>query len=74
MVNKKFCAEIAYDSLDGGVHSDLCWQCGPNAEAAPVTDEYRKLLHDCLDEWLNRSNGSGAFWVGDPEYFSSSEN
>ncbi len=70
---KKFCAEIAYESAGGGVHSDLCWRCGPTAEPAAVSDEYRQLLHDCLDEWLNRSDGSGAFWVGDPEYFASAE-
>lgn len=72
-MEKKFCAEIAYDSLAGWVHSDLCWRCRPGVDPERVTEEYRKLLHDCLDEWLNRSNGSGAFWVGDPAYFETEE-
>lgn len=66
----KFCGEIAYDGTDG-VHSDICWSCGPASEGGPLTDEYRALLHACLDEWLDNSNGSGAFWVGDGSYFAS---
>jgi hypothetical protein len=31
--------------------------------------DYRKFLHDCLDEWINKSKGTGAFWLGDPKYF-----
>lgn len=56
----KFCAEIAY----GYVHTDLC------CHAAALGDgEYRKLLHAALDEWLDRSDGDGGFWVGDPNHF-----
>jgi len=73
----KFCGEIAYTDkreefgfeYEFGVHSDICWNCGPKAEEQELTDEYRQLLHDCLDEWLNKANGKGSFWVGDPDYF-----
>lgn len=60
-----FCGEITYDTEKGGVHSDICVHS--NEEA--VTDDYRQFLHNCLDEWLNKSNGTGAFWVGDSDYF-----
>lgn len=53
--------EITYECEYGNVHSDLV-----NEE---MTDEFRKFLHDCLDEWLENANGTGAFWVGNPEYF-----
>lgn len=67
----KFCAEIQYETSEGGVHSDLCHNCNPSAEVREVTEEFRQVLHRALDEWLNKSNGTGAFWVGDPEYFRS---
>lgn len=75
----KFCAEITYDRgyddegnkvSDYWVHSDICFNCGPHTDKnKPLTDEHRQFLHDCLDEWLNQSNGTGAFWCGDPKYF-----
>lgn len=75
----KFCAEIQYDRgydeqnnpVEGyWVHSDVCFNCGPNTDITkPLTDEHRRILHECLDEWLNNSNGTGAFWCGDPSYF-----
>lgn len=34
-----------------------------------LTEEYRKFLHKALDEWLDKSNGTGAFWLGEPDYF-----
>lgn len=49
--------EITYNT----VHSDLI--------SPEITDEFRALLHGCLDEWLDKADGNGAFWVGDPEYF-----
>jgi hypothetical protein len=64
----KFCGEITYER-DGGVHSDICWKCDPKASGKPITDDYRQFLHDCLDEWLDQSNGTGAFWLGQPTYF-----
>ena len=64
---KEFCGEIAYDGENGGVHSDICWHEKDDQKA--ISDNYRKFLHDCLDEWLNKSNGTGAFWLGDYKYF-----
>lgn len=64
-----FCGEISYDSPIGGVHSDICWGCNPGNTNNPISDEHREFLHGCLDEWLNKSNGTGAFWVGDSDYF-----
>jgi hypothetical protein len=56
------CAEIQYDD----VHSDIC--LGHNMSEFAVDPEYRALLHDCLDEWLNKSDGTGGFWIGDPAF------
>jgi hypothetical protein len=66
----KFCGEISYAQESGGVHSDICWG---HAGSVPVNEDFRALLHACLDEWLTKSNGTGAFWVGDPGYFDSSD-
>jgi len=55
-----FCGEIQYENEMGTVHSDICL----HSEEGMVTEDYRKLLHDCLNEWLDKSNGTGAFWVG----------
>lgn len=66
----KFCGEIAYERKDvGGVHSDICWNCNPKADDQTISDNHRKFLHNCLDEWLDNSNGTGGFWIGDPDYF-----
>jgi hypothetical protein len=52
------CAEIMYDGENGSVHSDICMiQDGP---------AYREFLHANLDEWLDKSNGTGLFYIGDP--------
>lgn len=66
----EFCGEILYFTGEGMVHSDICHH---NPDKTANMDEHRKFLHDCLDEWLNKSNGRGAFWVGDPEYFNNWE-
>ena len=66
---KEYCGEIIYDTPEGGVHSDICH----HNDGQPIGDGYRKFLHDCLDEWLNKSGGTGAFWVGDPDYFNNWE-
>lgn len=69
---KEFCGEITYEVVEefgqggGTIHSDICFH---SAYFDEPTDDYRKFLHDCLDEWLNKSNGTGAFWIGNPEYF-----
>ena len=67
----QFHGEIIYDTGNGGVHSDICFNC--NGEGKEMTEDFRKFLHDCLDEWLRQSNGTGAFWVGDSDYFESWE-
>ena len=66
-VMREFFGEIRYiqNVVDKeSVQSDIHWEGGSG-----VTEDYRKLLHDSLDEWLNKSNGTGAFWIGDPDYF-----
>lgn len=52
------CGEIVYD----GVHSDIC--IGHDMTEFQPTDEQRDLLHACLDEWLNKSEGEGFFYIG----------
>jgi hypothetical protein len=64
----KFCSEIHYDAPDGRVHSDVCHACD-TTDGVDLRDIHRKFYHDLLDEWLDKSNGTGAFWVGDPQYF-----
>ena len=64
-----FCGEIQYETNNGNVHSDICFNCNPSNDSRALTADYRQFLHECLDEWLNKSNGTGAFWVGDPTYF-----
>lgn len=64
-----FCGEISYSTPAGNVHSDICHGCNPNQPDVPPLDEYRKFLHQALDEWLDKSNGTGGFWVGDPAHF-----
>lgn len=63
---KEFCGEIQYETPEGNVHSDICFH---SAYFDYITDDYREFLHKCLDEWLNKSNGTGGFWIGDPEHF-----
>ena len=58
-------AEIQYTSeKDGTVHSDIC---GSDLKSR----KWRKLLHESLDEWLDESNGTGFFFIGNDldEYF-----
>jgi hypothetical protein len=55
------CAEIMYDHPDGSVHSDVC----AIDETQLHSQEYREFLHANLDEWLDKSNGSGIFYIGD---------
>jgi hypothetical protein len=52
------CVDIAYVKEDGSsVHSDLCY------DKDELTDEHRKVLHEALDEWLDKANGTGIFRV-----------
>lgn len=64
---KKVHAEIEYYSEERGIniHSDMCpFEC--NFEN--ISSEYRKYLHDSLDEWLDKSNGTGAFYIKAEEH------
>ncbi len=36
-----------------------------------MEDNYRQFIHKCLDEWLDKSNGTGAFWLAGAEYWDS---
>jgi hypothetical protein len=54
-------AEIMYDSPAGSMRGR--YVCPPKCE--PVfTPEYRKFLHNCLDEYLDKSKGTGIFYIG----------
>ena len=56
------CAGIQYrKGNDGPVHSDLCREFGG---LLSVPKDYRKLLHDSLDEYLNNLDPKGFFFVG----------
>lgn len=59
-------AEIMYLKQDGtSIHSDIC---PPACEFDRLTSDHRKFLHDCLDEWLDKSRGTGVFYIGDKNY------
>ena len=56
-------AEIEYKTQDEDgpltVHSDIC----PPDCSNEFSQGYRQHLHDCLDEWLDNSDGSGIFYI-----------
>lgn len=54
-------AEIAYATPETSVHSDLCAE----GEDVLTSTHWREILHTALDEWLNKSTGTGIFYVGD---------
>jgi len=56
-------AEIQYETPEGLVHSDICFSVGAAVPLAEAIN-YRNFLHDVLDEWLDKSNGSGFFYIG----------
>ena len=61
-------AEIEYINEDlETIHSDI----GPPEFSLDCAHaEYRKYLHDNLDEWLDKSDGTGIFYItGDPVQF-----
>ena len=68
-------AEIEYQKPDGTwIHSDIC---PPDCSSDKIeytfkrdTGDftYRKYLHDCLDEWLDNSNGTGIFYIKDEKF------
>jgi len=53
-------AEIEYIGESIPIHSDIC---PPNCTFDDIDAEYRQFLHDSLDEWLDKSNGTGAFYI-----------
>jgi len=61
-------AQIEYFNKEKkiNIHSDLCPK---NCKFKNIDDEYKELLHLSLDEWFEKSNGSGYFYIGnkDPE-------
>jgi hypothetical protein len=66
--NMHVCAEVQYETPEGNCHSDLCMDRDGNDfslnvdQGAGIT--WRQFLHQALDEWLDRSNGTGYFTVG----------
>lgn len=60
MGNKLYvCAAVEYG---GSVHSDIC---PPACSAANMgREEWRQFLHANLDEWLDKSDGTGHFAIG----------
>ena len=67
MSKRKVHAEIEYFKENGeSIHSDIC---PPECSSYNVNDPYwRKLLHDCLDEWLDKSRGTKGFYVCEESY------
>lgn len=60
-MSKSVHGEIEYLRENGeGVHSDIC---PPDCDFEQIDDDYRKFLHDCLDEWLDKSRGTGRFYI-----------
>jgi len=54
-------AEVEYTNKNGdSIHSDLC---PADCRFENIDDDYRNILHKCLDEWLNNSNGTGMFYI-----------
>ena len=50
-------SEVEYTNENGdSVHSDLDFDFD-------LKEQMRPVLHECLDEWLDKSNGSGGFYL-----------
>jgi len=64
-------AEIEYINEDlETIHSDIGPGGGDLNAALTVSPDFRQYLHDNLDEWLDKSDGTGIFYItGDPEQF-----
>jgi hypothetical protein len=58
--------EIEYLKVDGTkIHSDI----DPGDKVEKLKDpSYRKFLHDCLEEWMNESRGTGGFYIKQEGY------
>jgi len=60
--------EIVYFDRTRGIntHNDIC---PPDCKAESMTDEeWRRHVHSCLDEWITKSNGTGAFYLKGHSY------
>ena len=68
-------AEIEYINEDlETIHSDIGPGGGDLNAALAVNPDFRQYLHDNLDEWLDKSDGTGIFYItGDPEQFFNQE-
>ena len=50
-------SEVEYTNENGdSVHSDLDFDFD-------LKEQMRPVLHECLDEWLDKSNGEGGFYL-----------
>jgi len=60
-------SEIMYLREDGtNVHSDTCpVECSPDNM---TNAKWREFIHNCLDEWLDKSRGTGVFYIGDKSF------
>lgn len=55
-------AEIEYE----GIHSDVC---PPECNSKNLKNKaYKKFIHKVLDEWLNKSEGKGGFYIKEEGY------
>jgi hypothetical protein len=73
MSTRYVCAAIEYASseevMGSDVHSDVC---PPGCDPANMAGErWRERIHQALDEWLNKSNGTGHFIIGGPDFWRS---
>ena len=60
-MSKKVHSEILYRPKTGiNIHSDTCPK---NCDFDNIDKDYRKYVHDLLDEWLDKSNGTGIFYI-----------
>ncbi len=60
-------AEIEYQKKDKTwIHSDIEPYGG--CKFKDLDDDHRKFLHDCLDEWIDNSDGTGCFYIKDETF------
>jgi hypothetical protein len=53
--------ELKYTKENGeSVHSDICPR---GCDLENLDEDHRQFLHACLDEWLDKSRGTGAFYI-----------
>ena len=62
---KKVHCQIEYKGEPYNIHSDIC---PPKCTHDLMDKEYKAFLHESLDEWLENSNGTGAFWIAEEDY------